>query len=108
MSLFRINTVARNNNIVILQGTRYNNSRFTVYIQRDIRDIINFNQLPSYLYTNGTYYVINIVNSDDINNLNNVHNYIWDNVNYDNIDFPYYMYGIHDNAYYYVKGLILT
>jgi hypothetical protein len=107
MNSFRINTVGRNNNQVILEGFRYNNRIFALVINR-YNNIIN-QPIYQYIYSNGIYYTINIMNdiNDINNNLNNNINIIWDHPDYEN-EFPYYQYGISDNVYYYIKGLLMT
>lgn len=108
MNSFRIDTVARNNNIVLLQGLKSNNIRFSVLISRHI-NIIN-QAVSNYIFSNGSYYIISIINNDNVNNeLNNLNNnnFLWEHPNY-NEEFPYYMYGLTDGVYYYTKGLILT
>ena len=106
MNLFRIDTIARNNNLIILQGTRCNGTKFSVYISRYL-NINSMDQTQSYLYTAGTYYIITIVNTNQLY-IDDNRDYVWDHINYNNNDFPYYLYGIADNAYFYIKGLILT
>ena len=105
INLFNIDTVGRSENILILKGSRCNNTRFTVYISRSINNIQD--QLQSYLYTCGTYYIITIDNFNIENNLN-CDNFIWEHVNPELKEFPYYIYGIHPSAYSYIKGLIFT
>lgn len=103
INLFNIDTVGRSENLVILKGKRCNNTLFTIYISRSIN---NNDSLQTYLYTNGTYYIITI---DNFNNFNiNENNLIWEHVNPESYEFPYWMYGIHPSAYIYIKGLILT
>lgn len=99
MNLFRIDTIARNNDILILQGIRYNNTRFSVVINR----YQNLQPVQDYIFSNGSYFYISLYNQIDMNNIN----FLWDHVNYNNNDFPFYLYGITDNVYYYIKGLIL-
>jgi len=109
IDLFNIDTVGRNQNIIILKGSRCNKTRFTIYISRSINNINNkhIDQLQTYLYTCGTYYIITIDNFNQENNLINYENFIWDH-NPEIKEFPYHMYGIHLSAYYYIKGLILS
>jgi len=104
MELFRINTVANNNNLTILQGVRANNTRFSVYISRypSLENIV----IPNYIFSNGVYYVVSIFNGNDNVLNNNVHNFYWQNVNYNNNDFPFYTYGISDTVFFYIRGLI--
>ncbi len=103
MDLFRIDTIARNNNLTILQGVRFNSNRFSVYISRH-PSIENLG-FTNYIYSYGTYYIVTIFNG----NINeDIHNFNWENVNFNNTNFPFYSYGITDTVYYYLKGLILT
>ena len=107
INLFNIDTVGRSENIVILKGSRCNNSKFTIYISRSINNINHIDhidQLQTYIYTCGTYYIITIDNFNMENNLN----FIWEHIDPSIKDFPYHMYGIHPSAYFYIKGLILT
>lgn len=104
INLFNIDTVGRSENLVILKGKRCNNTPFTIYISRSIN---NNDLLQTYIYTNGTYYIITIDNfNQNFNNINE-NNLIWEHINTDTYEFPYYMYGIHPSAYFYIKGLIL-
>jgi len=107
INLFNIDTVGRNENILILKGSRCNNTRFTIYISRSINNNNNQDQRQTYLYSNGTYYIITIDNFNQENKLN-CENFIWEHTNKELKDFPYYNYGIHLSAYFYIKGLILT
>lgn len=106
MNFFEIDTIARNNNLTILQGVKYNNVRFSVYISR--HSDLNL-PVQNYIFSNGTYYIITIVNSnqDELNNLN-ANNFIWEHSNYNNNNFPFYNYGFTDTIYHYIKGIILT
>lgn len=106
MELFRIDTIANNNNLTILQGVRANNARFSVYISRyqSLENLV----IPNYIFSNGVYYVVSIFNGDNNNILdNNVHNFYWQNINYNNNTFPFYAYGISETVYFYIKGLIV-
>ena len=103
MELFRIETIGQNNNnLIVLQGVRANNSRFAIYITRyeSLENII----IPNYIFSRGLYYVVNISNEID-NNLD-VHNFYWQNINYNNNNFPFYTYGLSETVYLYIKGLI--
>lgn len=107
MNLFRIDNIARNNNLVLLQGLRANNTRFSILISRHFNLI---NQVVSnYIFSNGSYYIVSIVNEQNINNAinNNIRDFIWEHPNYEG-EFPFYQYGLTDGVYYYIKGLILT
>lgn len=107
MNLFEIDTIARNNNITILQGVKYNNVRFSVYISRHINIIL---PVQNYIFSNGSYYIITIVNSnqEELNNIN-VNNFIWEHTPpYNNNNFPFHNYGFTDTIYNYIKGIILT
>jgi hypothetical protein len=106
IDLFNINTVGRSENILILKGERFNGSKFTIYINRSI-DINKTDYLQTYIYTSGTYYIISIDNFNMENNLD-YKNFIWEHVPPELKDFPFYIYGIHPSAYFYIKGLILT
>jgi hypothetical protein len=106
INIFNIDTVGRSENIVILKGSRFDNTRFTIYVSRSINND-NIDQLQNYIYTYGTYYIITIDNFNQENKLIN-DNIIWEHTNQNNNDFPFYMYGIHPYAYCYIKGLILT
>jgi hypothetical protein len=103
MNLFRIDTIARNNDLLILNGVRYNNNRFYIIVNR----FHNIQPLQDYMYSNGTYYHISLYNQIDFDFMN-INNLLWDHVNYNNNDFPCHIYGITENVYYYIKGLILT
>jgi hypothetical protein len=108
INLFNIDTVGRSENIIILKGSRYNNTRFTIYISRSINnDNIHINQLENYIYAHGTYYIITIDNFNQENSLINYENFIWEHTKPDINEFPFYIYGIHHSAYSYIKGLIL-
>jgi hypothetical protein len=109
MNLFRIETIARNNNLTILQGFRFNESIFSVYISR-YNNINNIENFRNYIYSNGVYYIVSIFNgnNNNIHNMNNIHNFYWENVNYTNNNFSLYNYGIDDIVSNYIKGLILT
>lgn len=104
MELFRIETIARNNNLTILQGVRANNTRFSVYVSRypTVENII----IPNYIFSNGVYYIVSISNGNDNALNNNVNNFYWENVNYNNNNFPINMHGISDTVFFYIKGLI--
>ena len=108
MNSFRIDNIARNNNLVLLQGLRSNNTRFSILISRHI-NIINIMPLQNYIFSNGSYYIVSIINDENVNNEinNNVNDFIWEHPNY-NGEFPFYMYGLTDGVYYYTKGLILS
>jgi len=106
MNFFDIDTIARNNNLVILQGIKYNNVRFSVYVSR----FANLNHpVQNYIFSNGSYYIVTIVNSnqDELNNLDH-NNFLWENVHYNNNNFPFYNYGFTDTIFHYIKGIILT
>lgn len=112
MDLFRINTVARNNNLLLFQGLRSNNSRFSILIRRyqDINNNINNQPFNNYIFSNGSYYTISVENDENINNQfnnNNINNFLWEHTNY-NGEFPFYMYGLTNEVYYYIKGLIIS
>jgi len=104
MELFRIDNVSHTNNLTILQGLRHNNTRFFVYISRhsSMENII----VPSYIFSNGTYYIVSIMNEIDNHPHNNLNNFLWQNVNYNNNNFPFYTYGLSEIVYFYIKGLI--
>jgi hypothetical protein len=105
MNLFRIQTIARNNILLILQGTRYDNSLFTVYLSRHQNySDVNGSQL-NYLFSNGNYYIVSIINNQNNENID-VHSFRWENIDYNNNTFPYYAYGLSDNLYQYIKGMI--
>lgn len=107
MNLFRIDNIARNNNLVLLQGLRTNNTRFSVLISRHFNII---NQVPTnYIFSNGSYYIVSIINEENVNNElnNNIRDFIWEHPYYEG-EFPFYMYGLNEDVYYYIKGLILT
>lgn len=107
MNLFRIDNIARNNNLILLQGLRSNNTRFSVLVSRHL-NLIN-QMVNNYVFSNGSYYIISIVNDENINNElnNNVRDFIWEHPNYEG-EFPFHMYGLTDAVYYYIKGLILA
>jgi hypothetical protein len=107
INLFNIDTVGKSENILILKGSRINNTRFTIYISRSINNNKkHIDQLQTYLYTCGTYYIISIDNFKSENELNLI--WEWEHIDPSIKEFPFHMYGIHPSAYFYIKGLILT
>jgi hypothetical protein len=106
MNLFRIQKLARNNILLILQGTRYDNTLFTIYISRHENYGSVENSQLNYLFSNGYYYIVSVINNHNNENIN-INNFIWKDVNYNNNDFPYYIYGISDNLYHYIKGMLI-
>ena len=105
INLFNIDTIGRNKDVLILKGKRFNGTRFTIYINRSI-DINEMDVLQTYIYTCGTYYIITIDNFNMENGLN-YENFIWEHVNPELKEFPFYIYGIHPSAFFYIKGLIV-
>jgi len=106
INIFNIDTVGRSENILILKGSRCNNTKFTLYISRSIDN--NVDHLQTYIYTYGTYYIITIDNFNIENDKLDYNNFIWEHINPSLKEFPFHIYGIHPAAYLYIKGLILT